>query len=400
MDDTSEYYMEYEAQMLTSYYQLGDKVKEFHPEFKEYYWGITSLPQQYQLLIADAPPVLNQLNWYQNDTHDIYIYPYSVNQSEFIVVHLFALGDYGDSFEFTSQFLVIATLLLLLLIVAAITWVSRSAVTEITHFQLWLETLKNQKQDKNLVAKDLRFTELQQAADTIISSRNSELALQKQDLERVNREKSFLSTLSHELRTPIAIISAATTLLEKRGALCEKDAKTLAKLTKANGNMKKLTNVLLQLWRRQESNLSKHNIVLHDSVETAIEECKQSIATDISFTISSEDTVLTSIQSSPELVDICLLNILRNACQYSANDKVLIYLNNNKLTVKNTIDDQPYRNFSDSHSIYPDYGFGLGLYLVENICNHQHWHLEVDKTQSKFCVSINFNESAMNNAEK
>ncbi len=411
MDDTSAYYMDYEAQMLSSTYQVGDDIKEFDLGFKEYYWGLSSLPEKYQVLIADTPLELNQLNWYQNETDDIYIYPFQVKNSHFVVVHLFSLGDYGESFSFTSQFLFISALLLLLLIIATIVWVSRNTVTEMTRFSRWVEALKETKDTdalvaKNLSAKTLRFTELQEAAETLINSRSAELKLQKQDTERVNREKAFLSTLSHELRTPIAIINAATTLLEKRGSLSDKDAKTLAKLSKANGNMKKLANTLLQLWRKQESNLAKSIVNLQTAVDSAIDACQQSMATDTSFIFEHGKTnqdvqantrknTQTTIKTYPELMEITLQNILRNACQYSANNKVIISINTYELTVRNTIDihllgGTADNSIAENSNMYPDYGFGLGLYLVENICVQQNWKLKIDKSNSEFCLSINF----------
>ncbi|MCP5079450.1 MAG: HAMP domain-containing histidine kinase [Psychromonas sp.] len=392
MDDTSEYYMQYEAEMLSSHYQTDDRIKEFDLGFKEYYWAVDKLPERYQELITDDPIEFNQLNWYQSEHHDIYIYPYRVNDTEIIVVHLFSFGDYGDNFTFSSQYLTLTSLLLLLITVIAIAWVSRKAVSEISHFQHWLKRLDITHSENEQIPETLSFTELQRAADTLISSRKSEFALQQQQTQRVAREKAFLSTLSHELRTPIAIISAAISLLEKRGTLLDKDEKIVAKLSKANGNMKKLTNTLLQLWRKQQSNLAKQNVNLQAVLSSVIESYQQNSATEISFITQSNQTQ-TTIETYSELVDITLQNILRNACQYSADNKVFVTLDDRQLTVKNTIEqhkttsEHPILEHNDTYS---DYGFGLGLYLVENICEQQHWQLLINKTESEYSVLIIF----------
>ncbi len=67
MDDTSEYYMEYEAYTLTNIYNVGDEITEFDTGLKEYYWGLATLPKSYQMLIAEDPPEMEQLNLYQNN---------------------------------------------------------------------------------------------------------------------------------------------------------------------------------------------------------------------------------------------------------------------------------------------------------------------------------------------
>ena len=40
MDDTSDYYMKYEAQVLSEHYSPYSEIIEFDEGFKEYYWGM------------------------------------------------------------------------------------------------------------------------------------------------------------------------------------------------------------------------------------------------------------------------------------------------------------------------------------------------------------------------
>ena len=46
MDDTTDYYMHYDAQVLSEYYQKTDDIAEFDQGRKEYHWGIKNLPEQ------------------------------------------------------------------------------------------------------------------------------------------------------------------------------------------------------------------------------------------------------------------------------------------------------------------------------------------------------------------
>ena len=401
MDDTSEYYMQYEAQVLSKEYRSGELIKEFDAGIKEYYWGLDSLPKRYQELIQKEPPLANQINWYQTNEYDIYIYPYQIPSqqnkddqankvNEFIVVHLFDIGDYGESFANTRELLTVVSVLLILLIIAAIAWVSQKAVIEISNFKYWLGTLKNNNQTSIVPPRNLNFLEMRQAAEVLVSSINAERELQQQKRAWITREKALLSTLSHELRNPIAIINAAATLLAKRGKLKDKDSETLAKLIKANSKIKGITNALLQLWRKQEVNNPKHEIELATAIEVAINECKQSTSAEIVFVINQEKKteISNKINTSTELLNILLLNILRNACQYSSDQKVEISLYNQKLTVSNN--NREDLAIATTKEDDPDFGYGLGLYLVETICRHQGWKLQIDKSNELFTISVTF----------
>jgi signal transduction histidine kinase len=79
----------------------------------------------------------------------------------------------------------------------------------------------------------------------LISSQKSITTQYQLQQYLIEREKHFLSSLSHELRTPIAIISAAVTLLKNNDKLLPKDIENLDKLNNANLTMKQLSHTLL-----------------------------------------------------------------------------------------------------------------------------------------------------------
>src|SRR5690606_36120292 len=49
----------------------------------------------------------------------------------------------------------------------------------------------------------------------------------------INRESSFIKLASHELRTPIAVMSGALDVLEMRGSMSYADQKTLARVRRS-----------------------------------------------------------------------------------------------------------------------------------------------------------------------
>src|SRR5690606_5879190 len=69
----------------------------------------------------------------------------------------------------------------------------------------------------------------------------------------VQREQSLLRLASHELRTPIAVMSGALDILESRDQLNPNDRTTLGRIRKACDEMGDNVNILLQLARREPS---------------------------------------------------------------------------------------------------------------------------------------------------
>lgn len=67
--------------------------------------------------------------------------------------------------------------------------------------------------------------------------------------ESVAREKAFVRLASHELRTPIAVISGALDVISKRGNIVAEDIKAFRRIRKATEDMKSDVEMLLKLAR-------------------------------------------------------------------------------------------------------------------------------------------------------
>ena len=87
MDETTDYYMHYDAQVLSEHYQTTDNIAEFDSGHKEYYWGVKKLPQRYRLMLDinddQTNIVLNKTQAFEMVDKFIYILPYySIDKSE------------------------------------------------------------------------------------------------------------------------------------------------------------------------------------------------------------------------------------------------------------------------------------------------------------------------------
>ncbi|WP_448547688.1 sensor histidine kinase [Thalassotalea fusca] len=388
MDDTTEYYMFYEAEVLTEHYQPNQTVVEFDSGRKEYYWGKNNLPARYIKLIEEDNIELDEASLFFVENQYIYILPFSLPalNTVFYVIHIFSQDDYAKSNQSVRLSLSFVSFLLFVLLIFLVTRLNRKVTDQINLFDRWMTKISEQSANAypdTAIPEKINFRELVKAASRLKTSLQSQYELRQIESERVKREKDFLSSLSHELRTPISVIAAAIAVLKKRNQLSEKDAKVLDKLARANSNMKLMTGTLLQVWRKQKSANEPVNLVLSEQLAHLVEESEVYCSATVQFhlDICSHEP----IQADISLIEITLGNLLRNACQYTADNNVHISVTQSTVTVSNA--------FEQEHQhIDLNYGFGFGLYLVETICKQQNWQFTVDKNKNRFVVEIEFSE--------
>ena len=390
MDDTTEYYMLYEGEVLTEYYRPGELILEFDAGSKEYYWGEHALPDRYTQLFNGHSPVVNQANLYQDETHFIYVLPYQAadNQSRLYVVHLFpAESESIVSNQHRLNVSIIAGGALLVIVILLLV-VNRFVSKQVERFDGWIKALSSKSlseiTNKGMVPS-FSFEELNDAAESLKQSLSQQYALQQNELAYIKHEQDMLSCLSHEMRTPIAVIAAAIAVLNKRDQLSDKDKKVLQKLMKANEQLTLMTNTLLQLWRKQPLVSQSEIIDLTLLIKQLIDEDIARVFQRVEFDIKVINNL--KINQDPTLVQLVVSNLVRNACQYSTDNQVKVLIDNDLLVVSNTFDP----SLTDqSPTQTSQFGFGLGLFLVEKICEQQGWSIVTKETGNEFTVTLRF----------
>lgn len=412
MDDTTDYYMYYDAQVLSEYYQVTDDIIEFDAGRKEYYWGVKRLPKRYQVLLEinddQSNLVLDESHLYKLEDKIIYILPYySIEKAEiFFVLHLFDLKGEAMFYQsWQNAFIFLVTLFLLLVIFYSL-HTNRQITRQMADFSLWVQSMshlecKDLRQQKT--PESLSFTELVNSADFLQTSLLTQYELQHKEQALLTREKHFLSSLSHELRTPMAIMAAALTLLNNSEAITAKDKNKLAKLNKAHLTMKQLTNTLLQLWRGQQALTQQKQVshalqnkvfLLDELVENSVVACKEHFAKrTICFAVNMQGN--TSLFGQLELADILITNLLRNACQYSVLGKVNVDIRDHTLVIENDILAHSAENKTlELEESGISYGYGVGLFLAETICQQQQWQLNISSNAQQFTVEVVFHDAS------
>ena len=225
----------------------------------------------------------------------------------------------------------------------------------------WAESLsmENLKQD----IPDFRYQELNRISDQLYAAFDRISGL-------LAREHRFLRNASHELRTPIAVIRANMELLEKIGysGMIERP---LERIQRANKGMQQLTETLL--W------ISRENEVVPKVETVHPEPLVQEIIEDLSYLLSDKPVELqlnfTEALQEVELpvtpLRIVLNNLIRNAFQHTQEGLVRFTLTPDSLEIENQDNGLSHGDSEDS--------FGLGLMLVEQICERMDWVLEIKR---------------------
>jgi len=194
----------------------------------------------------------------------------------------------------------------------------------------------------------------------------------------LERERSFNRYISHELRSPLMVMSGAITLLGESN-----DPKFIDKqrqrLRKSSKQMEEFIETLLSLSKVQEGiDLLPRQISESELKNIAIahEHLLKNKAVDWRIIVNSSPAV-----NIPEAAfHILLGNLIKNAFLYTQQGHVTIVTTQQTIQV---IDSGMGLNESNSK---PE-GFALGLLLVKDICHRYGWSFELKNNDVSGCTA-------------
>ena len=295
----------------------------------------------------------------------IFMYPYKLNNDEWLyLVHgIVGSDEIYDELELTERVaFAIGSLFAGLLILVSFL-VVRNIDGPLRKLNSW--SAAQSAGDSDLKLPDLRFHEFDALAKRL------QHAFERVR-EGVNKEKLFLRHASHELRTPIAILSSNVELIDRltdRPERSEAEQASLLRQYRALDDVRLLIETLLWINRQSDNLPTPEEIDLRCELDSIIENYRYLLdARDVSLTVNgSEELILAPIAP----VRIVLSNLLRNAFQYTVDGEVLITIEPDQVRIENTNSAE-----LDTDGVPQgdgEYGFGLGLELVSLICQRLGW---------------------------
>lgn len=204
----------------------------------------------------------------------------------------------------------------------------------------------------------------------------------------LEEEQSFAKFTSHELRTPIAVLSANMELLELlMKDLSPQERKVLKNMESAVSDMKYQMEALLWLSKEGESDVEFSLCSLRELLVKALN--------DNVYLLEGKNVTVTlqgdafAIQSNPVFLQIILNNLVRNAYQHTDKGAVNIQLAGNSVLIENS-EAHGQSESSGSVDIEKSIGFGIGLALVEKLVRKLDINYAVENFPHGRCVQLIF----------
>jgi signal transduction histidine kinase len=202
----------------------------------------------------------------------------------------------------------------------------------------------------------------------------------------LQREQEFTANISHELRTPITTILTSCELLTADSDIPAKAYHRIKMIESAATRMGEQLQALLFLAREQALGVMETVAVAECVYDAADPLCTEIARKNLTFEVRiAPDVVLTV---NRQALHTALMNLIRNAVQYTQQGHIRIEFNNQRLSISDTgMGIEPaylpllYERFFRGSS--QGEGLGIGLAIVKRICNHYGWIIEVDSTPGK-----------------
>ena len=278
--------------------------------------------------------------------------------------------------DFLSETLLQAalfTLVIMLIMFLVIAWVLRRTLEPLSLLSEWAGQLKTHPRE----ATDIQFpiTELNQLARQLQEGVSHVQAVNE-------REQQFLKHASHELRTPLAVVQASLDTLQVQTANTVA-SRSVSRALKASNRMMQLSEALLWLARESNKTIPRTSVDPYTLCDQLISDHRY-LLEGRNIQISQHILASELIIEEP-LLTVVLANLIRNACQHSGPGNISLQLNSEGVSVTNSAE-------ADQHN--PEPGFGLGLQLVERICQKLGWQFQFSLDRNIAVASVYWNRPA------
>ncbi|MEQ8408592.1 MAG: HAMP domain-containing sensor histidine kinase [Gammaproteobacteria bacterium] len=264
--------------------------------------------------------------------------------------------------------------------------VMRRAVTPVVHLAKLVAEIDPEK----LSAEDYKRIESNRFGD-------DEVAVLARTIERtlerisafVERERYFTSSASHELRTPITVITGALELMNQSD-LSETDSKALDRVRRATLDMKTTIEMFLCLARETDGGLYDERFLVIPLVIKAIDQ-QQYLLSSKSVDVDIDERANPEVCGHPQAFSVAVNNLVRNAFEHTPDGQgpITIRINERELFVTNKLTNDTEEQYPATEtSSYRGYGLGLGI--VQRLCERNGWSFSLQADEAHVAAKLSW----------
>ncbi|MEZ8065392.1 sensor histidine kinase [Vibrio sp. FF145] len=289
---------------------------------------------------------------------------------EAIYLNLFELNPPDSVNQINNAFIAIGVLLLLVFLIIRL--LIHRVTKPILTLSKWSESLDV---DNTEGLTQFRYKEIHKLASQLVKSVQGERQANE-------RESFFLRAASHELRTPIATISASGDMLVRLSEnIPNSGQRAVARIQRSAISMKALVTTLLWMSRNNEIETNYEQIKLESLLNNIIESQRYLLK---NKEVDIQTKVDQGEHSLPrELTEVVITNLVRNAFQHGGNGDICITLTEHQFEVINRLEDEKLANDSEQQT-----SFGIGLELIDRVCQNQGWQFTHETHNHEFIVKV------------
>jgi signal transduction histidine kinase len=282
---------------------------------------------------------------------------------------------------------------LVLILGAVFAWGLGRAVKPLSDLSAGIKALQPDRKGQALALDAHASSELAVIADAL----NDYL---RRNERFVERERAFIDSASHELRTPIAVIAGATELALEQPALGATAREQMMRVKRTAQDIERLIGLLLVLAKDPSRLATISDYVALDQLLPEIVEDHRYLTRDKALLLSLEPLPPCGIVAPMAIVQAAIGNLLRNAIEHSDRGEIRIRLE----TPAKVIIEDPGHGMSPEEisAIYTRLargegrgGGGIGLELISRLCNHLGWALDISSpSQAGTRTTLDFTPGA------
>jgi len=209
--------------------------------------------------------------------------------------------------------------------------------------------------------------------------------------DALTRERLFTSDVSHELRTPLMVLASSCELLLENPALADRARGQVQRIARACEDMRDLVQTFLMLARAQRDDSGR-------AQPASLGKVADDLVMQWRGPIEKKGLELLFIRGEPldvhyngTFLHAVMGNLLRNALHYTDEGFIRLILNPTGFTVEDSGVGIPeaqreamFQPFVRGPEKRGD-GLGLGLSLVQRICEDQGWRVALTPVEPHGC---------------